>query len=1059
MDRHTANGSRFKAVDVPLISTPPPIDGFDGRRPRPPGHMRTTSAQSRSVADEYASLSPAEVAARLQTSLTGGLTPAEGAARLRNGANEIPHEAPEPLWLRFLGQFKEPLILLLLVSALASVLVGNTSDALSITVAVTIVVTVGFVQEYRSEKSIEALNHLVPDHAHLIRNTASSSSNSSASASASPSPSTGGAKGSVDPADFSDIESPPEDVLEATSQKVLAASLVPGDLVLFNTGDRIPADIRVTKAVDLTIDASNLTGENEPVRLTADARRRSVRSLSPGLGQALSSLSLPSPPPFGIDKDASHGQDASNIAYMGTLVKSGHGQGIVFATGGDTHFGTISLSVSGTESPRSPLQISMDELGAQLSKFSFVVIGLISLIGWLQGKDLLEIFTISVSLAVAAIPEGLPIIVTVTLALGVHRMAGRNAIVRKMPKVETLGSVNVVCTDKTGTLTMNHMTATQMWYFGRDRPVELQADDDFAETKPDAATLRILRIGNIANNARVAHKYRDGGSAAARAVLSSTQRQDEPAPSVSRWTGQPTDVAMLDLLDRFREDDVREAIGPRTAETPFSSERKWMGVTIGTDSNSKEFAYIKGSLDRVLEACDTYVAGDGREFVLDSKQKQKARDEAEKLASQGLRVLAFASGAVSRPSKRQTGGSTDEPYRGLTFAGLVGMSDPPRPGVGRSIRKLMHGGVRVIMITGDAETTAVAIGRQLGMAIAKSTEHTASQVAVRPVLRGEDVEELSEEDLAQAMQQTTVFARTNPDHKMKIIRALQARGDIVAMTGDGVNDAPALKKADIGIAMGRHGTDVAKEASDMILTDDDFSTILHAIEEGKGIFNNIQNFLTFQLSTSAASLSLVLLCTCFGFKSPLNAMQILWINIIMDGPPAQSLGVEAVDRDVMNRPPRKRNDAVLTRALIRRVAQSAIIIMLGTVLVYRHEMLEDGLVTRRDTTMTFTCFVLFDMFNALTCRSESKSVLRGEVGLFSNGLFNWAVSLSLVGQLLVIYFPWLQEVFQTEALYLSDLLKLAVLCSTVFWADEFRKWWRYGRNKRFGSSSGYSMSV
>ncbi|CAK7214743.1 High affinity Ca2+/Mn2+ P-type ATPase-like protein [Sporothrix bragantina] len=1067
----------YNGTEVPRISTPQSsgLDDYHSRRSRSPNHVRTTSAQSRSIAEEYAFMTPAETAQRLQTSLTHGLTPVEGIARLRDGANEIPHDPPEPLWLRFLGQFKEPLIILLLISAGASVLVGNTSDAISITVAVTIVVTVGFVQEYRSEKSIEALNHLVPDHAHLIRTVSKELAPGARSEPQTP----------LDPRlQMSDNDTPSgavtptEEVIQATSTKVLAQQLVPGDLVLFTTGDRIPADIRVTKAVDLTIDASNLTGENEPVRLTADVRSRVNLPFSPGVGpKAGSNLFLPYPSPVGngpggsISASSSDHHSDKNIAYMGTLVKSGHGQGIVFATGGNTHFGTISLSVSGTESPRSPLQLSMDELGAQLSKFSFVVIGLISLIGWLQGKGLLDIFTISISLAVAAIPEGLPIIVTVTLALGVHRMASRNAIVRKMPKVETLGSVNVVCTDKTGTLTMNHMTVTKLWYFGRSTPVEVDADEDMSESKSaDAATTRLLRIGNIANNARLSKRYRDNG-AAARAVLSSTLNQEDGPLSVSRWVGQPTDVAVMDLVDRYKEHDVRDAVGPRVVETPFSSERKWMGVTIGSSeggSSNKEFAYVKGALDRVLEACDTYVSEDGREFVMDGKRKQEAQEEADKLASQGLRVIACASGAVSSKSSKGRAAAaaasadsknghvhttfSDEPYKGLTFAGLMGMSDPPRPGVGRSIRKLMRGGVKVIMITGDAETTALAIGHQLGMSIARPVEHAANQVAVHPVLRGEDVEALSEEDLAQAMQQTTIFARTNPDHKMKIIRALQARGDIVAMTGDGVNDAPALKKADIGIAMGRHGTDVAKEAADMILTDDDFSTILHAIEEGKGIFNNIQNFLTFQLSTSAAGLSLVLLCTCLGFKSPLNAMQILWINIIMDGPPAQSLGVEAVDRDVMKRPPRKRNDPVLTRSLIHRVAQSAFIIMVGTMLVYRHEMLEDGVVTRRDTTMTFTCFVLFDMFNALTCRSESKSVLRGEVGLFTNTLFNWAVSLSLAGQLLVIYFPWLQEVFQTEALGLGDLFKLIFLCSTVFWADEARKWYKYGRHKRYGTA-------
>lgn len=367
----------------------------------------------------------------------------------------------------------------------------------------------------------------------------------------------------------------------------------------------------------------------------------------------------------------------------------------------------------------------------------------------------------------------------------------------------------------------------------------------------------------------------------------------------SRWVGQPTDVAILDLIDAFGEDDVRNRIGPRTAETPFSSERKWMGVVIGANQGSEsgngaEIAYIKGALEQILKRCDTYISKEGREIILDEPRRQAAIAAGEKMAEDGLRVLGFASGSsrdiprsarslgppssrssTPKPGINRVGSSRkfdEEAYQGLVFAGIVGMNDPPRKNVDKSIRRLMAGGVKVIMITGDAETTAVAIARKLGMPL------SASRAGYRPVLRGDELDQMSEEELASAISGTTIFARTSPDHKMKIINALQSRGDVVAMTGDGVNDAPALKKADIGISMGMLGTDVAKEAADMILTDDDFSTILSAIEEGKGIFYNIQNFLTFQLSTSVAALSLVLLSTVLGFNNPLNAMQILWIS-------------------------------------------------------------------------------------------------------------------------------------------------------------------------------------
>lgn len=460
-----------------------------------------------------------------------------------------------------------------------------------------------------------------------------------------------------------------------------------------------------------------------------------------------------------------------------------------------------------------------------------------------------------------------------------------------------------------GTLTLNHMTVTKIWH--SDAPHVVEVNKNLTSTTPDPATRSILRIGNIANNARLSRAHANSPATASSAAILSSMLGNDPssAGAKSRWVGQPTDVAILDLLDGFGEDDVRERIGGRTAETPFSSERKWMGVVIGGVAGNElgqngsgdgpEVAYIKGALEQVLKRCDTYLTKDGREIILDEPRRQAAVKAADKMAEEGLRVLGLASGSIRESSRSgrsaqirsrsitpRSGAEIspvrlamirdEEVYQGLVFAGIVGMSDPPRKDVDKSIRRLMAGGVKVIMITGDAETTALAIARKLGMPVSASRRDGSSGRG--PVLRGDELDRMTEGELAQAMSGTSIFARTSPEHKMKIIRALQSRGDVVAMTGDGVNDAPALKKADIGVSMGLLGTDVAKEAADMILTDDDFSTILSAIEEGKGIFYNIQNFLTFQLSTSVAALSLVLLSTFLGFKNPLNAMQILWIS-------------------------------------------------------------------------------------------------------------------------------------------------------------------------------------
>ncbi|KAJ2769201.1 High affinity Ca2+/Mn2+ P-type ATPase-like protein, partial [Coemansia nantahalensis] len=461
----------------------------------------------------------------------------------------------------------------------------------------------------------------------------------------------------------------------------------------------------------------------------------------------------------------------------------------------------------------------------------------------------------------------------------------------------------------------------------------------------------------------------------------------------------------------------------RLAEVPFSSEVKCMQVTVAGDSGpallpaagaGQPMVCLKGALETVLPRCTACVAASGAPGPLDEAALAGIASHASSLALRGLRVVAAAAGAGDRD---------------LVFCGLFVMHDPPRAGVRDTIEQLMAAGVRVIMITGDAAETAVSVARHIGIPVAGGA---------RGCMLGAQLDRLGDRDLAEHIRDVSVFARATPRHKVRIVQALQAAGHVAAMTGDGVNDAPALKLADIGISMGGSATDVAKEAADVVLVNDDLSTLLAAIEEGKNIFGNIRNFVTFQLSTSVAALALVALATALGLPQPLNAMQVLWINILMDGPPAQSLGVEPVDPQVMRQPPRRKGAAIITRRLVARVLVAAALIVAGTMAVYVSEM-QDGAVTARDTSMTFTTFVCFDMFNALTCRSATRSVF--DFGVLSNTAFNFAVAGSLLGQLGVIYLPFLQSVFQTEALGLYDILRILALSSSVLWVDEAAKWW------------------
>ncbi|CCK70598.1 Ca(2+)/Mn(2+)-transporting P-type ATPase PMR1 KNAG_0E03400 [Huiozyma naganishii CBS 8797] len=890
---------------------------------------------------EFCTLSVAETLSQLETDPVNGLQSAEDLANrgARYGKNEVVAEEDGPLWKKFLSNFVEDkLILLLIGSAFISAVMGNFDDAVSITLAIFIVVSVGFVQEYKSEKSLEALNKLVPAECHLVR--------------------------------------------FGKESHTLASGLVPGDLIHFRIGDRIPADLRIIDSVDLSIDESSLTGENEPVH-------KSTKLIKP---ETFSDGIVPI-------------SDRTCIAYMGTLVKEGHGKGIVVGTGSNTSFGAVFEMMSNIEKPKTPLQHSMDKLGKDLSLCSFLVIGLICLVGVIQGRPWIEMFQISVSLAVAAIPEGLPIIVTVTLALGVLRMAKRKAIVRRLPSVETLGCVNVICSDKTGTLTSNHMTVAKIWCLGSmsNKLNVLNLEKTKSGSLKNYLTEDVkatLKVGNLCNNASFSEEH-------------------------AKYLGNPTDIALLEQLPKFGMQDIRSSL-KKIQELSFNSKRKFMAANM-SDAEGKCTIYVKGAFEKVLKKSSHFLNEKGKPEKLTEAYRNTINECANALASDGLRVLAFAKATLNDSMKSKK--LEEESVENLTFCGLIGMNDPPRPTVKPAIEQLLQGGVHVIMITGDSVNTAVNIARQIGIPVIDPK---------LSVLSGDKLNEMTDDQLANVIDHVNIFARATPEHKLNIVRALRKRGDIVAMTGDGVNDAPALKLADIGVSMGRMGTDVAKEASDMVLTDDDFSTILTAIEEGKGIFSNIQNFLTFQLSTSVAALSLVALSTTLNLPNPLNAMQILWINILMDGPPAQSLGVEPVDHEVMKKPPRSRSEKILTHEVLKRLIGTAACIILGTIYVFVKEMAEDGKVTARDTTMTFTCFVFFDMFNALACRHSTKSIF--EIGFFTNKMFNLAVGLSLVGQMCAIYIPFFQSVFKTERLSLGDLIFLLCVSSTVFIVDELRKY-------------------
>ncbi|RKP19724.1 calcium ATPase [Rozella allomycis CSF55] len=627
-------------------------------------------------------------------------------------------------------------------------------------------------------------------------------------------------------------------------------------------------------------------------------------------------------------------------------------------------FSIIAERMRDTEDAKTPLQMKMDFLGRQLSLISFGIIALILVIGLIQKRPWLEMFTVAVSLAVAAIPEGLPI------------NGKEECYCEKDAMLESLGCIDTLCLDKTGTITLNKMTATKI-FLPSNKSV-INAED----TKLDESTRRLLLIANLCNNAYFV--------------------KDEVL-------GNATESALLRLCLQVGLEDERINYD-KVDEIPFSSETKFMAVKCAHKISKEEMYYVKGSFATIIQRCPH----------LDEDMKKEYYFQYQILCSQGLRVLAFGFG----PS-----------INFLEFSGFIASLDPPRPNAAKTINKLQKIGVRVVMITGDSKETAESIARSVGIQFS----------GLNCSVSGSELEAMPEHMLVNQAPHISVIYRATPKNKMEFIKALQSKGHVVGMSGDGVNDSPALKVADIGISMGESGTDVSREAAKIILVKDDLSCFLDGIEEGKSIYHNVRGFLRFQLSTSIAALMLISVSTLFGFPSPLNATQILWINIIMDGPPAQSLGVEPVDPQVFKEPPRNRDAAILTFALLKRIFLSSFIILLGSLFIFISE-LKDGKVTSRDTTMTFTTFVMFGMFNVISCRSETKSITK--LGIFTNIPLLLSIVGSLLAQLVVIYVPFFQRIFLTEPIYIWDILKIVFLSSSLLLIEEFIKAIRRSRSNQ-----------
>jgi Ca2+-transporting ATPase len=810
----------------------------------------------------------------------------------------------------FFKQFTDTMVIVLLCATVISGVIGAMADAITIMAIVILNAVLGFIQEYRAERSLEEIKKLAAPYARVLR--------------------------------------------DGKKINIPAQELLAGDIVYIEAGDRIPADLRLLESSSLEIDEASLTGESVPIAKDPSSRFTEEIPLA----------------------------DVSNMAFMGTGVTRGRGKAVVVATGMETVMGQIARMMKAEKQDMTPLQIKLDQLGKYLIVICLLVCGLVTLMGIYRGEEIMTMFLAGISLAVAAIPEGLPAIVTIVLALGVQRMAKRNAIIRRLPAVETLGCTTVICSDKTGTLTQNKMTVRRMATLDKIIFVEGEGYNPKGRfivgektIKPgdDTACRMVLDIAANCNNSTL---EKIGGD--------------------YEITGDPTEGALLVMAAKA---GIRPSYN-RLKEIPFDSERKLMSVVI--EKNGEHILLVKGALEIITSLC-SQVMENGRISVLQPRHQNYLNEVQEEWAAQALRVLGFAYKKLN-PDWHQI--DNPEMEKNLTFVGICGMIDPPRAGVKDSVNECIQAGIIPLMITGDHPITARAIAAEIGIANKGG------------VITGPQIDKMQDEELYQGAVKKRVFARVSPQHKNRIVKVLKKHGHVVAMTGDGVNDAPALKGSDIGVAMGITGTEVSREASAMILADDNFSTIVNAVYEGRAIYDNIRKFIRYLLGCNIGEVLVMFTASLLGMPLPLLPIQILWINLVTDGLPAMALGLEPPEPGIMRRQPRPRTEDIFARGLGAMIFKRGIYIAIVTLLAFTAGLVvsrwygAENLAVAR--TMALSTLVFAQLFYVFECRSEQLSPF--ELGFFSNRFLVFAVICSVFMQMLIIYLPFFQHIFKTVPL-------------------------------------------